>query len=49
LFEPLTITARQISVDGRKIRTTGTISAGGQECVVADGLFVDVHVPRPAR
>jgi acyl-coenzyme A thioesterase PaaI-like protein len=47
LFEPLTIAARQVSVDGRKIRTTGTISAGGRECVVAEGLFVNVHVPRP--
>jgi len=47
LFVPLTVTCRQISVDGRKIRTTGTISAGGEECVVAEALFIAVNVPRP--
>jgi acyl-coenzyme A thioesterase PaaI-like protein len=47
LFEPLEITARQVSVDGRKIRTVGTISARGEECVVAEGLFVNKHLPRP--
>jgi len=40
LFTPLTVTARQESVDGRKIRTTGTISAGGKVCVEAEGLFI---------
>lgn len=49
LFEPLTLTARQISVDGRKIRTVGAISAGGEECVQAEGLFIDKRVPRPGR
>ncbi|WP_112469384.1 PaaI family thioesterase [Streptomyces triticisoli] len=47
LFEPLTITGRQISVDGRKIRTVGTVSAGGRDCVTAEGLFIDKHLPRP--
>ncbi|MDT4891892.1 MAG: hypothetical protein QOE97_927 [Pseudonocardiales bacterium] len=47
LFEPLEITARQVAVDGRKIRTVGTISARGEECVVAEGLFVNKHLPRP--
>ena len=47
LFEPLTVSCRQVGVDGRKIRTTGTISAGGQECVLAEGLFVDKQVRKP--
>lgn len=47
LFAPLTITARQVGVDGRKIRTVGAISAGGEECVTAEGLFVNKHLPRP--
>ncbi|WP_109509184.1 PaaI family thioesterase [Nocardioides speluncae] len=47
LFEELTVTARQESVDGRKIRTVGTISAGGEVCVSADGLFINKHLPRP--
>ena len=47
LFQPLTITARQVGVDGRKIRTVGAISAGGEECVTAEGLFVNKHMPRP--
>ena len=40
LFRPLTVRARQLSVDGRKIRTEGTISADGQVCVRAEGLFI---------
>lgn len=47
LFEPLTVTARQVSVDGSKIRTVGSISAGGRECVTAEGLFIAKHPPRP--
>ncbi|MEU8799326.1 PaaI family thioesterase [Spirillospora sp. NPDC048819] len=47
LFEPLTITARQISVDGRKIRTEGAIRTGGEDCVTAEGLFIAKHPPRP--
>ncbi|MFA1538449.1 PaaI family thioesterase [Actinomadura monticuli] len=47
LFEPLTVTARQVSVDGRKIRTTGEITAGGGTCVSAEGLFIAKHPPRP--
>lgn len=47
LFVELTVRARQVSVDGRKIRTTGEILAGGEVCVSADGLFVDKHLPRP--
>lgn len=47
LFEELTVSGRQESVDGRKIRTLGTISAGGEVCVSADGLFINRHLPRP--
>lgn len=47
LFEPLTVTARQVAVDGRKIRTEGAIHAGGETCVEASGLFIAKHVPRP--
>ncbi|MEN3538055.1 PaaI family thioesterase [Microbispora sp. ZYX-F-249] len=47
LFEPLTVTGRQTSVDGRKIHTTGSISAGGQVCVSAEGLFIDKQLDRP--
>lgn len=47
LFEQLAVTARQVSVDGRKIRTTGEITAGGAVCVSADGVFIDKHLPRP--
>ncbi|GLW99188.1 PaaI family thioesterase [Microtetraspora sp. NBRC 16547] len=47
LFEPLTVTGRQVAVDGCKIWTTGTISAGGEVCVSAEGLFIAKHLPRP--
>ena len=47
LFEPLTVTGRQVSVDGRKIRAEGTIAAGGEVCVSAEGLFIAKHPPRP--
>jgi acyl-coenzyme A thioesterase PaaI-like protein len=40
LFTPLTVRARQESADGRKLRTTGTIEAGGKVCVEAEGLFI---------
>lgn len=48
LFEELTVSSRQESVDGRKIRTVGTISAGGEVCVSADGIFINRHLPRPS-
>ena len=47
LFEPLTVTGRQVSVDGRKIRAQGTLAAGGEVCVSAEGLFIARHPPRP--
>lgn len=48
LFEPLTVTGRQISVDGRKIRTEGSIEAGGRACVTVQGLFIAKELPRPS-
>lgn len=47
LFVELTVRARQVSVEGRKIRTTGEILADGEVCVSADGIFVNKHLPRP--
>lgn len=47
LFQPLTVSARQVSVEGRKIRTVGAISAGDECCVSAEGLFIAKHPPRP--
>lgn len=47
LFEELTVSARQQSTEGRKIRTIGTISAGGEVCVSADAIFVAKFVDRP--
>lgn len=48
LFEPLTVTGKQISVDGRKIRTVGDIKTdSGEVCVSVEGLFIDAAVPRP--
>ncbi|AQA20927.1 hypothetical protein BTZ20_0274 [Rhodococcus sp. MTM3W5.2] len=48
LFEPLTVTGRQMSVEGRKINTVGSITtADGEVCVSVEGLFIDAAVPRP--
>jgi len=47
LFEPLTITGRQVAVEGRKIRTVGDISAGGELCVSVEALFINKHLERP--
>lgn len=47
LFVPLTVTARQERVEGRKIWTIGSIRAGDEVCVSAEGLFVAKHLPRP--
>ncbi|MFJ8861442.1 PaaI family thioesterase [Streptomyces sp. NPDC102451] len=48
LFEPLTVTGRQVSVDGSRIRTVGEIRAGGRVCVTAEGLFINKQLPRPS-
>lgn len=47
LFEPLTITGRQVAVEGRKIRTVGDITFGGEVCVSVEALFVNKQLPRP--
>ncbi|SDD12804.1 PaaI family thioesterase [Rhodococcus tukisamuensis] len=48
LFEPLTITGKQMSVEGRKIHTVGDIKTEtGDVCVSVEGLFIDAAVPRP--
>lgn len=47
LFVELTVRARQVSVDGRKITTTGEILADGEVCVSAEGLFINKHLARP--
>lgn len=47
LFEELSVTARQLWVRGRRIGTSGEITAGGELCVSAEGIFVDKQVPRP--
>jgi len=47
LFEPLTVTGRQVAVNGSKIRAVGSISAGDRTCVTAEGLFIAKHPPRP--
>lgn len=47
LFTELTVTGRQLAVDGRKIRTVGAITANGEECVTAEGLFIAKQLPRP--
>lgn len=40
LFRPLTVTARQVSVDGRSIRAAGEIQADDKVRVSAEGLFL---------
>ncbi|KAA1379881.1 PaaI family thioesterase [Aeromicrobium fastidiosum] len=47
LFVELVITARQETVEGRKIRTTGELHADGELCVTAEAIFIDKHLPRP--
>ncbi len=47
LFVELTVRARQVSVDGRKILTTGEILADGEVCVSAEGLFINKQLARP--
>lgn len=47
LFEELTVRARQVGVEGRKIWTTGELAAGDRVCVSAEGLFVNKEIPRP--
>jgi len=48
ILQPLVITGRQVSVEGRKIRSSGEIHSGGRLCARAEGLFVEPRggVPR---
>ncbi|NEB70811.1 PaaI family thioesterase, partial [Streptomyces fulvissimus] len=45
---PLTVTGRQVSVEGPRIRAVGEISAGGRPVVTAEGLFIHKQLPRPS-
>ena len=45
LFVPLTVTARQLRVEGRRIWAEGAISVDGAPCVTAEGLFVEPRGP----
>lgn len=48
LFQPLTIRAKQVGAEGRKIYTEATLlNAAGEVCVEAEGLFIQGHMPRP--
>jgi acyl-coenzyme A thioesterase PaaI-like protein len=47
LFERATVSARQTSIDGRKVRAAGEISVGGEVAVSAEGLFIATRI-RPA-
>lgn len=47
LGEPITIRAKQESVDGRKLYTQGVLSVDGEPCVTAEALFIAGHLPRP--
>jgi len=42
----LTFTARVVSVEGRKVRTEGTIHAGDRLCAECEGIFIIVDVTR---
>jgi acyl-coenzyme A thioesterase PaaI-like protein len=46
LMTELTFTARQLGVDGRKVRTEGSIHAGDRLCAEADGIFILVDHSR---
>jgi hypothetical protein len=44
LERPLAVNARQVSVDGRKMRATGSISSEQGVHVTAEGLFLAARV-----
>jgi acyl-coenzyme A thioesterase PaaI-like protein len=46
LRRPLSLSARQVSVEGRKIRSRAEITAGGAPTAQAEGLFVAVDAAR---
>lgn len=47
LFTPLTIRAKQVGAEGRKIFTEATLCAGDTVLMEAEALFVQGHMPRP--
>lgn len=51
LHTEIVVTARRISVDGRKIRAEGAVSVDGEPCVAAAGLWITTptvdYGPRP--
>lgn len=47
LFTPLTVRAKQVGAEGRKIFTEATMYAGGEVCIEAEALFIQGHMPRP--
>jgi len=47
LFERVAVTARQTSIDGRKVRAAGEITVGDEVAVSAEGLFIATRI-RPA-
>lgn len=40
LFQPLTVTGRQVGVEGRKLHAVGEIHSGTTRCVSAEALFI---------
>lgn len=46
LYTDLTLAAHTVRIDGRKVRTTGTLSAGARLCAEADGIFILVEHER---
>lgn len=46
LYTPLRLEGRTQSIDGRKVRTTGTLHADDRLCAEADGIFILVDHER---
>ncbi len=46
LYTGLTLEAHTTSIDGRKVRTAGTLHAGDRLCAEADGIFILVEHER---
>jgi acyl-coenzyme A thioesterase PaaI-like protein len=46
LYTELTLEAHTVNIDGRKVRTVGTLSADDRLCAEADGIFILVEHER---
>jgi len=46
LYTELTLAGHTVSIDGRKVRTVGTLHAGDRLCAEADGVFILVDHQR---